>query len=194
MLDIYLNNELIYLNMNPYFVFLVHLTQCSSTKSTSLKLFLCKMWHHTCAKYRKMSLVNYSVEVSAHWQKWATAWLSAFQTEVVISFYFTDQITLKIKTKLSDYLFRWSHYETTEKVQRCILLNLFVLIYKTNQQPSCLHSKKNLLDLFHVPVCKCAQSAAFVTYTLGHKSRFASYTFAISDALIIFQLHITLNF
>lgn len=61
-----------------------------------------------------MSLVNYSVEVSAHWQKWATAWLSAFQTEVVISFYFTDQITLKIKTKLSDYLFRWSHYETTK--------------------------------------------------------------------------------
>lgn len=115
--------------------------------------------------------------------------------EAVISFYFTDQITLKIKTKLSDYLFRWSHYETTtEKVQRCILLNVFVLIYKTDQQPSCLHSKPaGLVSCACVCVCKCAQSAAFVTYTLGQKSRFASYTFAISDALIIFQLHM-LNF
>lgn len=164
MLDIYLNNELIYLNMNPYFVFLVHVTQCSSTKSTSLKLFLCKMWHHTCAKYRKMSLVNYSVEVSAHWQKWATAWLSAFQTEVVISFYFTDQITLKIKTKLSDYLFRWSHYETTEKVQRCILLNLFVLIYKTNQQPSCLHSKQTCWTCF-MCLCVSVRSRLHLSHT-----------------------------
>lgn len=145
------------------------------------------MWHHTCAKYRKMSLVNYSVEVSAHWQ---------VSHCLIISFPNWGRLAFISLIKLHWRLRQSCQITFSDEAimkQRCILLNLFVLIYKTNQQPSCLHSKQTCWTCF-MCLCVSVRSRLHLSRTHWVKSRFASYTFAISDALIVFQLHITLNF